>query len=79
MQNKTKEYYMYALGAFIVGGGLTAVVLLIYNAVPVDNKDIVNIALGSLLTMGASVVNYFFGSSRGSDKKTDLMNGSKPE
>lgn len=70
-----KEIYMYLLGAFIVGASATVIVMLISKALPENNKDIVNIALGSMLTMAGSVVSYFFGSSKGSSDKTALLNG----
>lgn len=68
-----KEIYMYLLGAFIVGASATVIVMLISKSLPENNKDIVNIALGSMLTMAGSVVSYFFGSSKGSSDKNEIL------
>lgn len=70
---KAKEIFMYVLGAFIVGCSVTIVGLLIFNPLPVQNHDIVNIAIGTLLGMAFSVVSYFYGSSKGSSDKNDLL------
>ena len=46
-----KEVYMYLLGAFVVGFSVSAVIMLITHPVPSDNRDIVNVSLGTLLGM----------------------------
>lgn len=69
-----KEIYMYLLGAFIVGASAMVIVLLISKALPDNNKDVVNIALGTMLGMAGNVVNYFYGSSKSSAEKTELLN-----
>lgn len=73
MDQKNKERFMYILGGFVVGCGFGVVALLVFNPVPIENKDIVNIALGTLLGMSVSVVNYFFGSSKGSSDKNEMF------
>lgn len=72
MQN-LKEVYMYLLGALIVAGFFLLLYLLVYQAVPELNKDILNIVVGALIGMAGNVVNYFFGSSKGSADKTELL------
>lgn len=68
-----KDIYMYLLGAFVVGAACGVIVLLISHELPTNNKDVVNIALGALLGMAGSVVNYFYGSSKSSAEKTEII------
>lgn len=73
MGNKTKEIYMYILGGFVVGVSAAILTLLIFYQLPSENKDIVNIALGTVLGMAVTVVSYFFGSSKSSSDKNELI------
>jgi len=78
---KTKNLFMYILGAFICGGFFTLLGLLIFREIPVSNKELLYLAIGALLAAFSTVVGYFFGSSAGSAAKTELMakpNGEKP-
>jgi drug/metabolite transporter (DMT)-like permease len=68
-----KEVYMYLLGAVIILALVTVCSLLIFHAVPPESKDALNIALGALVVMASSVVNYFYGSSKGSADKTEFI------
>jgi hypothetical protein len=45
--------------------------------VPPENKELVYMALGSLLTMCGTVLNFHRGSSQGSKDKNDAMKGLK--
>ena len=69
-----QDIYMYLLGALVVAGFFLLLYLLVYQAVPEINKDILNIVVGALIGMAGNVVNYFFGSSKGSSDKTQLLN-----
>ena len=77
MKPSTKEVYMYVLGGAVVGALVTICILLIFKAVPPESKDALNIALGALIAAAMAVVNYFFGSSKGSADKTQLLAGSQ--
>ena len=68
-----KDVYMYLLGGLIVAGFFLLLYLLVYQGVPEINKDILNIVVGALIGMAGNVVNYFFGSSKGSADKTQLL------
>lgn len=68
-----KDVAMYVLGAFIVLGFFGLLGLLIYNGVPEQNTDLLNIGIGSLLAAFATVVGYFYGSSKGSSDKNELI------
>ncbi len=60
---------------------VTATLLLSWFAfikgVPPENKELVYMALGSLLTMCGTVLNFHRGSSQGSKDKNDVMKGLK--
>ena len=70
---KLKELYMYLLGAIIVAGFFLLLYFLIYQQIPADNKDILNIAVGALIGSFGSIVSYFYGSSKGSADKTEML------
>jgi uncharacterized membrane protein len=48
----------------VVFGTFGLIYILASKAIPVENKDILNIALGSVLTQTSTIVNYFFGTSK---------------
>lgn len=74
---KTRDILMYSLGGIIVVAFFTTVYLLIKNPAPVENKDILLIVIGALVAKFGDVVGYFYGSSRGSADKTDIMANGK--
>lgn len=74
---KTRNLFMYVLGAVIVIGFFLLLYFLVFYTLPFDNKDLLNIVLGALIASFTSVVQYFYGSSKGSSDKTQLMNGKK--
>ena len=44
------------------------------SAVPTENKDLLNLVVGTLIGSFSGIVSYFFGSSLGSSKKDQLLN-----
>lgn len=47
--------------------------LMLSKKIPVENKDAFTLLLGMLSSGVTGVLSYYFGSSRGSDRKTELM------
>jgi hypothetical protein len=77
---KFRDIFQYALGATIVLCFFLASYLLIFNAVPEANSKLLDILFGALVAQFINVVGYFYGSSKGSADKTDIIaNGKKPE
>lgn len=75
---RAKEIYMYVLGALVVVSGFVLVWLLIFQAVPTSNERILDVGLGILLGQVTTVIGYFYGSSKSSADKTNLIaNGRK--
>lgn len=74
---KYKEIFQYILGALIVSGFFALLILLVLSAVPSENKDLLNLVVGSLIGSFSGIVSYFFGSSLGSSKKDELLKNEK--
>lgn len=71
---KAKEIYMYVFGAFIALGFFAITFYLIYSE---KYDDAVMLIIGALIGAFSTVVGYFFGSSKGSADKTELLNQPK--
>lgn len=54
-------------------GFFTLVIMLYFKAFPPESKDILNVMLGVVGAAWSGIVGYFFGSSQGSARKTDLL------
>ena len=72
-----KQIFQYALGALVAVGLYWITYLLIMKAAPESNKDALLIVLGVLAAAFANVVGYFFGSSKGSSDKNDIIANNK--
>lgn len=68
-----KELYMYVLGAIVVLCAFFLGYLLATNEIPTGNKDVVMVAVGVILGWGSMVVGYFFGSSKSSSDKNEIL------
>ena len=71
MKSETKELLMYILGGVIVVGFFSVVGIKLYFHYDVQ------LEIGALIGSFASVVSYFYGSSKGSADKTDMLKGGK--
>lgn len=69
---KAKEIYMYILGAIIVIGFFAVLIYKLYK-----DKD-ANLEIGGLITGFSLVLGYFFGSSKGSADKNEMLHNSTP-
>lgn len=66
------------LAYLITSGFFGVLAFLMLAKVPAESRDILNIMLGSLGTAWVATVTYYFGSSAGSDAKTQLLHQSIP-
>ena len=70
---KTQDWTPKALGIAITLGFFGLLYYLMRHEPPTGSRDILNIMLGSLGSAWIGVVSYYFGSSAGSARKTELM------
>jgi len=70
---KEALFFIIAL-AFTIGFFLV-LYLLITKSVPTDNNEVLTYTLGALTAGEIAIVQYFFGSSKGSADKTKMLNG----
>ena len=70
---KISEIYMYVLGALITIGCFVLLGLLIFKGVPDENKEVLYLVIGALISSFTGVVQFFFGSSKGSKDKTQHL------
>ena len=70
---KSKDIFQYALGGLITVGFFGLLIGLLYVGVPAENKDLLNLVVGALIGSFASIVGYFYGSSKGSAEKNELL------
>jgi len=78
MKKQTKEILQYAFAALIVICFFGILILLFIYKIPTENTDTLNLAIGALITAFGTVVGYFFGSSVGSQRKTDIISKTEP-
>jgi len=74
-----QKIFPYVLAGFIVLGFFALLFTLTYTDIPKENKDLVNMLIGALLTAFATVIAYYFGSSSGSAKKDDTISKMKQD
>jgi drug/metabolite transporter (DMT)-like permease len=72
-KNKTKDFFQYVLGGMIVLGFFSLIGILILHAIPEPNRDLLNVAFGGLITSFIAIVTYFYGSSKGSSDKNEML------
>ena len=74
LMDKTKDIFQYALGGLITIGFFALLCGLLVRGVPDTNKDLLNLSVGALISSFSMIVGYFYGSSKGSAEKTEVMN-----
>jgi heme O synthase-like polyprenyltransferase len=69
----SKDNFQYILGALVVAGFFILLMALVYTPIPDKNNDLLSLVVGALIGSFATVVGYFFGSSKGSADKNELL------
>ena len=70
---KIRDYAKYILGGLVTVCFFLVLSLLIFRAMPTENKDVLYLAIGALISYMGAIVNYYYGSSAGSAVKTEIM------
>lgn len=73
MQIQTRSWVVPALAVLITLGFFGLLVLMMYHVAPPGSEKILDVMTGSLGTAWIMVITYFFGSSAGSDRKTEIL------
>lgn len=73
MNKATKDWFQYGLGAIFIVGYFVVLMFLLTKSVPAENATLVNVLFGILSASVGAIVGYFFGSSKGSSDKNDLI------
>ena len=61
------------LASVVTLGFFGILTFMLLQPIPVASRDIVNIMLGSLGSAWVGIISYYFGSSKSSDRKTELL------
>jgi hypothetical protein len=72
-----KDVYLYALASVIVVGFFALCATLMYRPLPTGSNEVVFMLFGTLSAAVGSVIGYFFGSSKSSADKTDILASKK--
>ncbi len=75
MKTLWQQIFQYVLAAFIVLGFFGVIILLLFVDLSDSVQDALLILLGVLAGGFGAVVQYFFGSSKGSADKNDMIKG----
>ena len=78
MQIATKSFTAPFLAVFVTFGFFGVLAVMMFVQLPTAAHDALMLMLGSLGTAWTGVIAYYFGSSAGSDRKTELLAQSTP-
>lgn len=73
MQVQVKSWVPSTLAVLVTLGFFGLIFLMMYHKLPDGSNDLIDTMIGSLGTAWIMVVSYYFGSSVGSDRKTELI------
>ena len=74
-----KEIYLYILATIIVVGFFALIAALMIYPLPEDSSGVIMMLFGTLSAGFGLVLGYFFGSSKSSVDKTDIIASQKPK
>ena len=69
----TRDWVPKVLAMAVTAGFFGILLLMAFQPLPGTNKDLVNVVVGALGTAWISIIGYYFGTSVGSMRKTELL------
>ena len=69
-----KQAFFYLTGVIFLFGFFSIAGFLVFKVIPVENKEIVGGIVETLKNGSLIILGYWYGSSKGSSDKTDLLN-----
>ena len=73
MTRVMKDWFQYGLGALFVIGYFVSLAFVLTRTVPTENARLVDILFAILSTSMVSILNYFFGTSKSSSDKNEMI------
>ncbi|SAL75294.1 hypothetical protein AWB71_05002 [Caballeronia peredens] len=73
MSIANRDWVPKVLAMCVTGGFFGILLLMALRALPEANRDLVNVVVGALGTAWISIIGYYFGTSAGSMRKTELL------
>ena len=68
-----KNFYMYLLGTVLVTGFILLLAILVFEGIPEQNSELLYLAVGALIGFTGTVINYFYGTSKSSSDKNEII------
>ena len=75
---KQKNLPVLILSIIVIVGFFTLLGILIFVPIKIENKDMLNLVIGALLSAFTGVVAYWISSTSESSRKTDLLSKAEP-
>jgi hypothetical protein len=69
----SRETYRYRIAALVQLTTVTYYLVLLFSPIPEGNERIIDTIGGGLIAMSFSVIQFYFGSSEGSQRKDDTL------
>ena len=70
---KPERIIQYSFAAFLLLGFFVLLGIMLYRPIPEQNKSVLEIVLGALAGSVVTVIAYYFGSSKGSSDKQEML------
>ncbi len=68
-----REFAVYGIAVVVIGALFWTLMKLFSGPLPDTNKEILNLITGFLIAKGGTIVDYYFGSSKGSAEKSEVL------